>query len=136
MPAPRAVLDTNVFVSALLGNGPPARIYEAFAHEAFWLVTSKALLAEIAEVLLRPTLRIPPDDVKSAFRLLQRRALIIRPTHHITACRDPKDNLVLECAASGAARWLVTGDHDLLALHPFHGIRIVSPAAFLKTLPL
>lgn len=134
MPVVRAVLDTNIFVSALLGKGPPARLYEAFEQGSFWLVSSKELIAELAEVLLRPELAISPADIKTAFRLLRRRALIIRPKHHVNICRDPSDNLVLECALSGNADWIVTGDKDLLVLHPFRGIGIISPTSFLRHL--
>lgn len=136
MPVVRAVLDTNVFVSALLGKGSPTRLYEAFKQGSFWLVSSKELIAELAEVLLRPELAISAADIKIAFRLLRRRALIIQPTHRINVCRDPSDNLVLECALSGNSDWIVTGDKDLLVLHPFRGIRIVSPTSFLKRLQL
>lgn len=135
MPAVRAVLDTNIFVSAFLGKGPPARIYEAFKKGEFELISSKELVAEAAEVLMRPALGIPPEDIKPAFRLLRKRALIIRPKDRIDVCRDPSDDLVLECAVSGKADWIVTGDQDLLSLHPYRGISIVSPKEFLKQLP-
>lgn len=130
----RAVLDTNIFVSALLGKGPPAKLYEAFRNGEFELVCSKPLVAELADVLLRPELDIPPDDVKTAFRLLRQHAVFVRPKHRLSVCRDPEDNRFLESALSGAADFLVTGDRDLLALNPFRGIRIVSPSAFLTHL--
>ena len=89
MPAPPlVVLDTNVFVSALLGKGAPARLYQAFTQGAFKLVSSKELIAELAEVLLRPELAIPPFDIKEAFRLIRRHALIIRVSHHVDVCRE------------------------------------------------
>ena len=50
----------------------------------------------------------------------------------ITACRDPKDNKFLELAVSGRATHIITGDTDLLALHPFRGIQIVPPQVLLK----
>lgn len=134
MPALRVVLDTNVFVSALFGKGPPARLYDAFKEGRFCLVSSHTLIAELADVLLRPELGIPAVDVKTAFRILRRRALILRPRVRVTACRDPKDDRVLECAVAGGAEVLVTGDRDLLALDPFRGIRIVTPSAFLRRL--
>lgn len=49
-------------------------------------------------------------------------------------CCNPTDNLVLEGAFSGNADWVVTGDQDILVLHPFRGIEIVSPTNFLKHL--
>jgi putative PIN family toxin of toxin-antitoxin system len=49
----------------------------------------------------------------------------------IHACRDPRDDKFLEVAVHGRADILVTGDADLLALHPFQGVAILSPAGFL-----
>ena len=50
----------------------------------------------------------------------------------IRACRDPRDDKFLEAAIHGQADAIVTGDLDLLALDPFHGVRILTPAAFLE----
>lgn len=50
----------------------------------------------------------------------------------VRASRDPKDDKFLEVALNGRADVLVTGDSDLLALHPFRGIAILAPAAYLK----
>jgi putative PIN family toxin of toxin-antitoxin system len=53
-------------------------------------------------------------------------------THTIRECRDPKDDKFLELAVNGRANVLVTGDKDLLALHPFRGIPILAPAQYLS----
>ena len=50
---------------------------------------------------------------------------------HVQACRDPRDNKFLEVAVNGRADILVSGDKDLLALHPFRGIDIITPADYL-----
>jgi putative PIN family toxin of toxin-antitoxin system len=50
----------------------------------------------------------------------------------IRACRDPRDDKFLELAVHGRAGILITGDADLLALHPFQGVDILSPADFLS----
>lgn len=49
----------------------------------------------------------------------------------VTECRDPNDNKFLELALSGQGSHIVTGDVDLLVLHPFRGIAIVTPQSFL-----
>jgi uncharacterized protein len=54
---------------------------------------------------------------------------------HIQACRDPSDDKFLELALNGSADAILTGDEDLLALHPFHGIAILTPAAWLQNNP-
>ena len=53
-------------------------------------------------------------------------------THRVQACRDPKDDMYLELALSGQADCIITNDADLLALHPFENIPIISPKEFLE----
>jgi len=55
----------------------------------------------------------------------------VRVLDSVTHCRDPKDNKFLELALSGKADFIITGDADLLSLHPWRGIAILSPADFL-----
>ncbi len=59
-------------------------------------------------------------------------AELVTITQSVAACRDPTDDKFLELAVSGKADMLVSGDADLLVLNPFHGIPIVSAAAFAK----
>ena len=92
------------------------------------------MFLELAEVLLRPERGISSTDFDEALKLLLNKSVIVKAAHSVTACRDPKDDVVLECAMTGNADWIVTGDRDLLVLHPFHGINIVNPASFLEYL--
>lgn len=55
----------------------------------------------------------------------------VDPGIEITACRDPRDNKFLELAVAAKAACIVTGDNDLLALHPFRSVPILSPSDFL-----
>ena len=52
-------------------------------------------------------------------------------TRVIQVCRDPKDDKFLELAVNGAAQLIITGDADLLALHPFRRTEILTPARYL-----
>lgn len=56
---------------------------------------------------------------------------VVEPQEQIQACRDPKDDIYLETAVSAQADCIVSGDPDLLALHPFRGIFILTPRDFL-----
>jgi len=56
----------------------------------------------------------------------------VKTIRHVMACRDPKDNMLLEIAINGRASHIVTGDNDLLALNPFEGVQIVAPAVFVR----
>ena len=53
--------------------------------------------------------------------------------HTVVACRDPKDDKFLSLALAAEAHFFITGDQDLLVLHPFHEVAIVSPAVFMDT---
>lgn len=130
------VVDTNVFVAALLHGTTPRRVYDAVLHGQVTLIFSQDTLAEVIDVLTRPALRALTSQVEVAefLALIQRDALIVRPTRHVHACRDPKDNILLDCAIAGRVDCLVTGDLDLLVLHPFRGIRILRPRDFLQLL--
>ncbi len=50
----------------------------------------------------------------------------------IKACRDPKDNKFLDAAINGQAEVIITGDKDLLILHPYQSIQIITPAQYLN----
>lgn len=129
----RVVTDTNVVVSAaLFPNSRPGQALDyAIGQRAILL--SAATFAELVEVLWRPRF----DRYLSAARRrellndLERAADRVVITHRITACRDPKDDKFLELAVSGKASHTISGDGDLLALHPFRGVSIITPAAFL-----
>jgi len=128
----RAVVDTNVFVSALLGSAVTRSLKTALEQGRFTLVTSDRLLRELIAVLSRPELSLKADTVAELTALILERAEVAPPTSKVTDCRDPKDNMVLEAALDGHATHLVTGDEDLLVLNPFRGVAVVRPAQFLE----
>ena len=130
----RAVVDTNLFVSALLGSSTNQTLYRAFRERRFMLILSTDLLAELAEVLTRPQLHLPPGEISELLRLIGQEAEIVRVMHHVNDCRDPKDNIVLESALTGRADAIVTGDKDLLDLHPYRGISILLSSSFIRLL--
>jgi predicted nucleic acid-binding protein len=59
------------------------------------------------------------------------RALFVEPMEEVRACRDAKDDKFLELAVSGRAAYIISGDADLLVLHPFRDIAIMTAAEFL-----
>lgn len=129
----RCVFDTNVLVSALLlPDSKPRHALELVLLKGRVLL-SFATLAELYEVLGRKKfLRyIDEEDIRSFLAALTREAEWVEVDVRITACRDAKDDKFLELAVSGRATHIVTGDVDLIALHPFRGIEIVPPHRFL-----
>lgn len=130
----RYVLDTNVFVSALLAPGSKPRMVVDQVRRRGTILLSFAALAELFEILNRKRFRryIDEEDIRRFLATLTREAQWIDVDVEIIACRDPKDDKFLSLAVSGQATHIVTGDADLLALHPFQGIHILAPGAFLE----
>lgn len=120
--------------AALLERSVPRQAFE-LALERGELLLSDAMQVELSEVLRRDKFdRYVSLEKRLRFLAgLLSLAIPIVVTEHIDACRDPKDNKVLELAASGRADCIVTGDGDLLALNPFQGITILTALEFVAT---
>lgn len=132
----RTVVDTSVVVSALLlPRSVPRQAFDAAVARGKLLV-SEATVAELNEVLRRPKFNkyLPEEKRLEFLAALVQESELVEVTEEITACRDGKDDKFLEAAVSGGASHLVTGDADLLALHPFRGIAVLTPQAFLASL--
>src|SRR5262249_34279786 len=132
----RTVIDTGVAVSAvLLPRSVPRQAFDTAAARGKLLV-SEATVAELDEVLRRPKFNkyIPEEKRLEFLAALVREAEEVVVTDVITVCRDPKDDKFLELAVSGRASHIISGDADLLVLHPFRGTVIVTPQVFLASL--
>jgi putative PIN family toxin of toxin-antitoxin system len=137
----RAVVDTNVLVSAVLNRGNPYRIYLAWLRRRFELVMSPPLLDELESVLgrrrVRRRIQWSSDRFNRFFRVLRRRAVWVEPQNVIDLLTsDPDDNRVLEAAVEGGADYIVTGDRGLLELRVHKETRIVTPRDFLGILTI
>lgn len=133
----RLVLDTNTLISRmLLPKGVAGRAVDK-ALESGVLLMSEETLAELVAVLNRPKFDryVSLEDRRQFLRLLGGVARIVSIHHRITACRDPKDDMLLHVALNGEAQALITGDQDLLVLADeflrSHKLNIISPAAYL-----
>jgi len=130
----RVVVDTNVLISRLLSPAsPPGRALSHVVRNGR-LLASEATMAELAEVLSRPKFDryITLTERQHFLRMLGRIVEMPPITTRFDECRDPSDNKFLDLAISGEASAIVTGDADLLALHPFHDTPILTPGAYLK----
>ncbi|OGA52282.1 MAG: putative toxin-antitoxin system toxin component, PIN family [Betaproteobacteria bacterium RIFCSPLOWO2_12_FULL_62_58] len=133
-PRKRIVVDNNALVSRLLlPDSVPGRAVRRAVDEGQLLI-SEATLIELADVLARPKFDryVSIEDRQQFLRLLGSVAELVPITYPIRACRDPRDDKFLELAINGGAAIIITGDKDLLALDPFQGIPIITPASFLK----
>ena len=129
----RLVLDTGVLVSAaLLPGSVPALAYEK-ALMNFEVCASAETLAELEEVLSRSKFdRYAPVAQRQAFVAGYRvYAEIIEVTATVSDCPDPKDNIFLALAETAGAELILSSDPHLTGMHPWRGIPIPPPAAFL-----
>ncbi len=126
----RVVLDTNIFIGALITKGtPPDRLYRAWLRGEIELVTSTAQIAEIAEVLARPRLQkfLDAAEVAAIVENIDTRALILEAPLAVDLSPDPKDNQILAAAITGRADLIVSGEKKhVLALGEVEGIPVVT----------
>lgn len=136
----RSVVDTNVIVSVLLSpSGSPARVIQRWESEAFDLLVSEPILVEYRRALkydhLRAHHRMTAEEISQVIEGFREFGLLIDVSLDLDVIpEDPEDNKFIECAITGKANYIVTGDSHLLALQDYQGIRILTPAAFLSVL--
>jgi uncharacterized protein len=131
----RAVLDTNVLISAFVfPGGAPEHVYREALAGRITMITSRPLLSELGRVLTEKFSWESPYAEEVVAQLV-RLAVVVDPTEQIAdIADDPADNRVLEAAAEGDAEVIVSGDRHLLSLGTWRGIRVQTPAAVIHEL--
>lgn len=124
----KVVPDTNVFIAAalnksychdwLFGASEPLATYE--------LYTSEDILREASEKL-SSKFGFTRAEISKFLTDLDRVILRVRPSIELNAVRDPKDNMILECAVEANAHLIITFDKDLLSLKTYENIQIAHP---------
>lgn len=132
----RVVIDTNVLIAGLLWHGSPHALLTQVRSGALGLVSSPALLVELADVLSRTKFdAVLTRTNTSCERLLaevRQLTQVFDPPLAQPVCRDPDDDKVLALALAARVELIVSGDRDLLVLQQFEGMPIVDPAQALQ----
>ena len=130
----RIVVDTNVLVCRLILPQSICAKALGRAESNARLLISEATMYELADVLSRPKFDryVSLQDRKGFIERLTQIAEIVPIIQLVRECRDRKDNKFLEVALNGRADVIITGDKDLLAMHPWREIEILSPDDYLK----
>lgn len=135
----KVVLDSNVVMTGFLWPGICTQFFDLANAGRIEPFTSRDLIDEIREVLYRP--KHAHHVARTGFtaeQLIDQYQRFAKPiparkfTKQI--CRDADDDVVLACALAAKADVIVTGDKDLIVLHPWNGIQILSPADALQWL--
>lgn len=129
----RVVIDTNVLISGLISaSGPPARVLDLWVEGAIQVAVSPPIISEYLGVFLRPkfegagSVAIRQETVQRMIDLPN--TVLVLPSIRLAVIQeDQSDNRFLECAKTGQADWIISGDEHLLALGAFESIRIVTP---------
>lgn len=131
----RVVLDTNIYISAILFGGRPGEVFLLAKEREYELFVSPALIAELASKLT-VKFRWPVDRVTEVVREIGEVATVVRPKKKLSVIeRDEDDNRVIECAVLTKADFIVSGDRKhLLSMKQYESIQIVSVTHFLKML--
>lgn len=132
----RAILDTNVLVSALLFTGSPSQLIPAWQAGRVRPVVSAEILEEYVRVLAYPKFKLTDSEIHG---LIEEELLPFVDTVRarpisVPILRDPDDLKFIACAVAAGVRWLISGDNDLLSLRKVKSVEIVSVTAFLQHL--
>ncbi|NGZ96216.1 MAG: putative toxin-antitoxin system toxin component, PIN family [Nitrospira sp. WS110] len=131
------VIDTNVFISALLSpSSSPARLLTLWQRGRFTLLSTTEQLDELNRVTRYPKLRhrLNPSLAGRLINELRSLSTLVAPLPEVSVSPDPYDNYLLAIALAGVADYLVTGDkRDLLSLKKYEGTNIITVAQFLDT---
>lgn len=129
----RVVINTNTLISRLLLPESVPALAVSKAVDTGQVLVSEATMLELVEVLGRRKFDryISLEDRRDFLRTLGRIAEFVPVHYAVHACRDPRDDKFLELAVNGKAQMILTGDADLLALHPFQGIAILAASEYL-----
>jgi putative PIN family toxin of toxin-antitoxin system len=134
----RYVFDTNVIVSSLLfENTHPSKAFR-YALKNGEVLLSLELLEELSDVLGREKFNrfVTSEERDEFLETFVERAILVEIIEKVQECRDPKDDMILELALNGGAKYIVSGDKDLLVLNPFRDVKIVTVEEFLRAVKL
>lgn len=130
----KVVIDTNLFVSALINHNSRQRLNLVLENEAIEILSDDALMTEVYEVINRPKFKkyIAQPQIEDFFSLIQERTIRIETHSIVLVSPDPKDDFLLVICLDGEADYLLTGNKiDLLDLIQFHKTKIITLTEFL-----
>ena len=131
----RAVLDTNVVMSAIFFGGVPFKVLNAWHNGEFELVVSEAVMAEYREIAARMKAKFPSIEPEIWMRYIEDHATMVSAVPLATqVCEDADDDVFLACAIAACAKIVCSGDKHLLACNGWNGVEVLTPRLFCNRL--
>lgn len=130
----RIVLDTNVLVSGIFWSGIPSKILHYWINDRFSLLLSDEIFDEYIRTLFKISKGKRDDLVNKWLILFAENSTFITVKKRFNLSRDPDDNKFIDCAISGNADFIVSGDSDLLDLKSILNTEVITPSVFRKKL--
>lgn len=131
----RAVLDTNVVMSAIFFGGVPLDVLTAWHNGRFELVISEAVMSEYREIAERMKMRFPTIAPERWLSYVESRAtMVFAAPLEMQVCEDADDDVFLACAVAANAKIVCSGDRHLLACDGWNGIEVQTPRMFYNRL--
>lgn len=129
---PKAVFDTNIFVSGIIFGGNPRAILELARDGGIKLFTSKPLLLELSQKL-KVKFRWRDSEIKDVIEGIVKYVQVVEPKRKVDVIKsDPSDDKILECALEAKVDFIVSGDKKhVLSLKKFKKTAVVSAKDFL-----
>lgn len=129
----KAILDTNVVISAIVFGGKPRRVLNLAIEGKISLFFSEPMFEEIREILGGRKFRLTTPQLLAVERELEAISDTVYPDKSIKVVKDdPDDDLFIECALAADADYIVSGDKHLLDLKRYGNIKIVNAAEFIE----
>ena len=127
----KIVLDTNVLISGIFWGGHPKKILEMVVKGTVKLYATESIVKEYFRIIEKIGKKNP--SIVNEWKMLLLDLLnIIEATEEISICRDEYDDMFIECAVACGAKYIVSGDEDLLVLEKYREIQIITPKKYLE----
>lgn len=128
----RVVIDSNVWISALVFGGNPRKVFKSIIDNGWTIVVSEEIFTEIRRILGIKFIEFL-DDFKLFQKLLEPCISKVELGRiKVAISRDKDDNKIIETALAGNASFIITGDNDLLVLVKYKKLTIISPSEYLN----
>ena len=128
----RVVLDTNVYFSGIIFGGNCRHILDLMIKRKIRIITSPVILLEISQKL-KQKFKWSQNKIFTVIKTLVESTKVVQPKIKIRAVRtDKSDDKIIEAAAAGRTKYIVSGDQHLLKIKQYQKIKIVTPQEFLS----